>query len=48
MAQAIEELETQSGNFDRMYGDCADARRTMNAYTGKGATLEEIIQFVTE
>ena len=48
MTQAIEELETQSGNFDRMYGDCADARRTMNAHTGKGATLEEIIQFVTE
>ncbi|WP_419590866.1 type I-E CRISPR-associated protein Cas7/Cse4/CasC [Thiolapillus sp.] len=46
MTRAIEALKIQCDNFDRMYGDCADERRAMNAHTGKGDTLKEIIDFV--
>ncbi len=48
MSDAIAALEKQRENFDRMYGDCADERRAMNAHTGEGATLEEIIDFVAD
>ncbi len=48
MTDAIEALEKQRDNFDRMYGDCADELRAMNAHTGEGATLEEIINFVAD
>ena len=48
MNDAIAALEKQRDNFDRMYGNCADERRAMNAHTGEGATLKEITQFVSE
>ena len=48
ISTAIDRLNQQCENFDKMYGDCADARQTMNAHTGEGATLEEIIEFITE
>ena len=48
MSDAIAALEKQRDNFDRMYGDCADERRAMDAHTGEGATLEEIINFVAD
>ena len=46
MTDAIAALENQRDNFDRMYGDCADERRFMNAYAGKGDILQDIIDFV--
>ena len=46
MTDAIEALENQRDNFDRMYGDCADERRFMNAYAGEGDILQDIIDFV--
>jgi len=48
MSDAIAALEKQRDNFDRMYGDCADERRAMDAHTCEGATLEEIINFVAD
>ncbi|MBI9082988.1 MAG: type I-E CRISPR-associated protein Cas7/Cse4/CasC [Desulfobacterales bacterium] len=47
LALAIRALETQQENFDRVYGQCADASVKFNALTGEGK-LEEIIRFVTE
>ncbi|HGG60412.1 MAG TPA: type I-E CRISPR-associated protein Cas7/Cse4/CasC [Gammaproteobacteria bacterium] len=47
LAKAIEKLEAQQDNFDIVYGDCADDRRSLNAQTGDGS-LREIIEFVTE
>ncbi len=46
MSDAIAALEKQRDNFDRMYGDCADERRAMNAHAGEGDTLKDIIDFV--
>ena len=45
MTNAIEALEYQLGNFDKMYGDCAEERCAMNAYAGEGKTLNDIIDF---
>lgn len=48
MIRAIETLMTQCDNFDRMYGDCADDRRSMNAHVGTGTSLRDIIGFVAD
>lgn len=47
MNQAIAHLTTQRDNFDRVYGDCADARYEMNTETGQGS-LQEMLDFVGE
>jgi CRISPR system Cascade subunit CasC len=45
LEQAIDKLEEQQANFDKVYGDCADARKKLNAQSGEGS-LQEIIEFV--
>lgn len=45
LTSAIIELEKRRDNFDKVYGPCYDAFKTMNAETGKGS-LNEIISFV--
>jgi CRISPR system Cascade subunit CasC len=42
---AIQALERQMENFDRVYGACADDRSSMNALQGSGS-LDELKQFV--
>ncbi len=44
---AIHLLEKQQHNFDEVYGDCADARYSLNAVTGEGR-LKELLAFVSE
>ena len=44
---SIGKFEEMSGNMDKAYGKCADARQTMNLLTGKGA-LPELISFAAE
>jgi CRISPR system Cascade subunit CasC len=44
---AIAALSRQQQNFDQVYGECADARYTLNAVTGDGK-LSELLDFVTE
>ncbi|WP_026960488.1 type I-E CRISPR-associated protein Cas7/Cse4/CasC [Aliagarivorans taiwanensis] len=44
-AAAILSLEKQTRNFDAVYGDCAEARYTINAVEGEG-TLVELLDFV--
>lgn len=46
-ADAIAALSRQQQNFDQVYGECADARYTLNAVTGDGK-LSELLDFVTE
>jgi CRISPR system Cascade subunit CasC len=43
--KAISELETKITNMDKVYGPCADDRKSMNADTGEGS-LDEIMKFV--
>jgi CRISPR system Cascade subunit CasC len=45
-ADAIAALTRQQQNFDQVYGDCADARYTLNAVTGDGKLLG-LLDFVT-
>ncbi|MGJ0577764.1 type I-E CRISPR-associated protein Cas7/Cse4/CasC [Xenorhabdus bovienii] len=45
-ASAIRALEEQVENFDKVYGDCADARHSINTLTGEGS-FAELIKFVT-
>ncbi|MDE1473023.1 type I-E CRISPR-associated protein Cas7/Cse4/CasC [Xenorhabdus bovienii] len=45
-AAAIAALEKQIENFDNVYGDCADARHSINTLTGEGS-FAELIKFVT-
>ncbi|CDH00260.1 type I-E CRISPR-associated protein Cas7/Cse4/CasC [Xenorhabdus bovienii] len=45
-ASAIRALEEQVENFDNVYGDCADARHSINTLTGEGS-FAELIKFVT-
>lgn len=45
--ESINALINQRDNFDKVYGECADASCTMNAMNGEGS-LEDLIQFVTE
>ncbi|HGG60947.1 MAG TPA: type I-E CRISPR-associated protein Cas7/Cse4/CasC, partial [Gammaproteobacteria bacterium] len=47
LEDAVERLKDQLNNFDKVYGDCADDCRSLNALTGEGH-LQEIIDFVTE
>jgi CRISPR system Cascade subunit CasC len=47
LALAIKELEKRRDNFDKVYGPCADDKKTMNAETGEGS-LNDIIAFVKE
>jgi CRISPR system Cascade subunit CasC len=44
---AIARIEATSAKMDRVYGDCADGRLSMNARTGSGS-LRDIVRFVTE
>lgn len=44
---SIKELEKRRENFDKVYGPCADAFKTMNAETGEGS-LSDILSFVKE
>ncbi|BAO44423.1 type I-E CRISPR-associated protein Cas7/Cse4/CasC [Thiolapillus brandeum] len=45
LGTAIQRLEQQRDNFDKVYGDCADQRCSLNAQTGEGS-LQDIIDFV--
>lgn len=47
LALSVKELEKRRENFDKVYGPCADAFKTMNAEAGEGS-LEEIKTFITE
>lgn len=47
LQQAIDKLKEQQTNFDKVYGECANARKKLNAQSGEGS-LQEIIEFVTE
>ena len=47
LALSIKELEKRRENFDKVYGQCADDFKTMNAETGEGS-LEAIKTFITE
>lgn len=44
---AIKALTTQVKNFDKVYGDCADVRYSMNALVGEGS-LAELLTFVAQ
>lgn len=47
LSTAITELEKRRGNFDKVYGSCADAFIKLNAETGEGS-LTDIINFIKE
>jgi len=47
LSSAIIELEKRRDNFDKVYGPCYDAFKTMNAETGAGS-LTDIMSFVKE
>ncbi|MDP2863325.1 MAG: type I-E CRISPR-associated protein Cas7/Cse4/CasC [Desulfobacterales bacterium] len=47
LSSAIIELEKRRDNFDKVYGPCYDAFKTMNAETGVGS-LSDIMSFVKE
>ncbi|MFH1076140.1 MAG: type I-E CRISPR-associated protein Cas7/Cse4/CasC [Pseudomonadota bacterium] len=47
LSSAIIELEKRRDNFDKVYGPCYDAFKTMNAETGVGS-LTDIMSFVKE
>lgn len=42
---AIDALEKQAANFDKVYGDCAEGRYSFNAVTGEGS-FADLSQFV--
>ncbi|WP_120512448.1 type I-E CRISPR-associated protein Cas7/Cse4/CasC [Photobacterium salinisoli] len=44
---AVTALLKQAGNFDQVYGPCADSRYSFNALTGEGS-LAELLNFVAE
>ncbi|KEQ16235.1 type I-E CRISPR-associated protein Cas7/Cse4/CasC [Endozoicomonas numazuensis] len=45
--EAVQALEKQRDNFNRVYGDCADVYSSLNAITGEGS-LQELLAFVAE
>ncbi|WP_299946907.1 type I-E CRISPR-associated protein Cas7/Cse4/CasC [uncultured Microbulbifer sp.] len=45
--EAINALQKQLQNFDKVYGLCADSRYTLNAVSGDGS-LQELLAFVSE
>ncbi len=47
LATTIKQLQDQRDKFDKVYGDCADDRRELNAETGEGS-LQAIIDFVSQ
>ncbi len=47
LSKAIEAIVSKRANMEKVYGQCAEATKTMNAETGEGS-LAEIITFVTE
>lgn len=47
LPNAIDALEKQTANFDRVYGACADERYTLNAEQGQGS-LDEFKRFVAD
>ena len=47
LAAAIQAQETQRDNFDKVYGECADSSKTLNAAQGEGS-LKDIVAFITE
>lgn len=44
--RAIKELDKRVENFDKVYGKCADSRKSFNVEKGEGS-LSELIQFVS-
>ncbi|HKM15322.1 MAG TPA: type I-E CRISPR-associated protein Cas7/Cse4/CasC [Marinospirillum sp.] len=44
---AIEALQLQAENFDKVYGACADERYTINANKGEGS-FDELAKFITQ
>ncbi len=44
-AKAIEKLTTQRNNFNKVYGDCADASMQLDIGKGEGS-LQEIVDFI--
>ncbi|WP_263078975.1 type I-E CRISPR-associated protein Cas7/Cse4/CasC [Endozoicomonas sp. Mp262] len=44
---AVSALEQQLDGFDKVYGKCADARYSMNAFNGNGR-MDELLAFVSE
>ena len=46
-ADAIKALTDQRDNFDKVYGQCAEGFKSMNASNGEGS-LDDLIKFVTE
>lgn len=44
---AVNAIQTQVDNMDKVYGACAEKRYTLNALSGEGS-FGELIQFVTE
>ena len=44
---AVQALEKQRENFNRVYGDCADTHIALNAITGEGR-MQELLAFVAE
>ena len=47
LAKAIGEIENKRTNMEKVYGQCSEDKKIMNAETGAGS-LEEIKTFVTE
>ncbi|WP_020412384.1 type I-E CRISPR-associated protein Cas7/Cse4/CasC [Microbulbifer sp. SSSA007] len=45
--EAIDALQGQLHNFDKVYGQCADSRYILNAVNGQGS-LRELLAFVSE
>ena len=45
LERAVAELDKRVANFDKVYGQCADARKTFNVEKGEGS-LDDLIQFV--
>lgn len=44
---AVEALVRQQENMDKVYGDCADQRYTINAFSGEGS-LSELLNFTAQ
>jgi CRISPR system Cascade subunit CasC len=44
---SIKALEDQQKNMDKVYGNCADSRYSLNALTGEGS-MEKLLEFVAK
>jgi CRISPR system Cascade subunit CasC len=47
LQKTVQALQTRCKNFDAVYGDCADARYTLDVETPEGS-MDALIQFVAE